>query len=89
MPTLSFTNSKMNNATNEASPSLPSSSSRGMLNYDNSSGNYGRANVSNREKDVNSQSMQQAQAMSPNKNIQHQYSERQMDQMKFMEKNYS
>lgn len=86
LPTLSFTNSKMNNATNNSSAAP--TSSRGILNYDNSSSNYGRGS---REKEVNSQMQHamhnQAQAMSPNKNIQ-QYSDHQMDQMKLMEKNY-
>lgn len=91
LPTLSFTNSKMNNATTNSSSVTPTSS-RTILNFDNSSGNYGRTS---REKEVNSQhqqmhtqisNQQQQSAMSPNKNIQ--YTEHQMDQMKLMEKNY-
>lgn len=92
LPTLSFTNSKMNNTGSSASTVVPpNTSSRGILNFDNSSGNYGRVSgVSNREKEINSQSLQQhAQSLSPNKNIQHQYSDHQMDQMKFMDKSYS
>lgn len=78
---MSFTNSKMNNATN----SNPPSTSRAILNYDNSSGNYGRGS---REKEVNQQQQQQQQqAMSPSKNLQ-QYSEHQHEQLKMMEKNY-
>lgn len=91
LPTLSFTNSKMNNATTNSSSVTPTSS-RTILNFDNSSGNYGRTS---REKEVNSQhqqmhtqisNQQQQSAMSPNKNIQ--YTEHQIDQMKLMEKNY-
>ncbi|KAG5673072.1 hypothetical protein PVAND_003147 [Polypedilum vanderplanki] len=84
LPTLSFTNSKMNNATNNSSATP--TSSRTILNFDNSSGNYGRGS---REKEVNSHNMQQSSsAMSPNKNIQQQYADHQMDQMKLMEKSY-
>jgi protein CASC3 len=91
LPTLSFTNSKMNNTTNSAGGvASQNSSSRGILNFDNTSGNYGRVSGSNREKELNSQSLQQAQALSPNKNnIQQQYGDHQMDQMKFIEKSYS
>lgn len=92
LPTLSFTNSKMNNNSNNANTSagsiVPRDSSRGILNFDNSSGNYVRiSGTNNREKELNSH--QHVPAMSPNKNIQQQYSDRQMDQMKFIEKNYS
>lgn len=91
---MSFTNSKMNNATNNSN-APPAGSSRTILNFDNSSGNYGRGS---REKEVNSQhqhQMQQQQqqqmsnqapAMSPNKNLQ--YTDHQLDQMKLMEKSY-
>lgn len=91
LPTLSFTNSKMNNAANSLSSVPHSSSSRGILNFDNSSGNYGRGNASSheKEKDVNNQTLQHVQTMSPNKNIQQQYDAHQIDQMKFMEKSYS
>ena len=89
---MSFTNSKMNNATNNSN-SQQSGSSRTILNFDNSSGNYGRGS---REKEVNNQHQHQmhqqqqmsnqAPAMSPNKNLQ--YTDHQLDQMKLMEKNY-
>jgi protein CASC3 len=77
---MSFTNSKMNNATN----SNPPSTSRAILNYDNSSGNYGRGS---REKEVNQQQQQQQASMSPSKNLQ-QYSDHQHEQLKLMEKGY-
>ncbi len=83
LPTLSFTNSKMNNATNSAS-STAQNSSRGILNYDNSSNSYGRGGAGNQDKDVNNQS-----AASPDKNMHQQFSDHQMDQMKYMEKNYA
>lgn len=84
---MSFTNSKMNNTTNNSNAPA-SGSSRTILNFDNSSGNYGRGS---REKEVNSQHQhqmhqQQAPAISPNKNLQ--YTEHQIDQMKLVEKNY-
>jgi protein CASC3 len=90
--TMSFTNSKMNNTTNNSSAPPASGSSRTILNFDNSSGNYGRGS---REKEVNSQhqhQMHQQQisnqgpSISPNKNLQ--YTDHQIDQMKLMEKNY-
>lgn len=88
---MSFTNSKMNNATNNSNPPA-SGSSRTILNFDNSSGNYGRGS---REKEVNSQHQHQmhqqqmpsqAPTMSPNKNLQ--YTDHQLEQMKLMEKSY-
>lgn len=88
---MSFTNSKMNNTTSNSN-APPGGSSRTILNFDNSSGNYGRGS---REKEVNSQHQMhqqqqqmssQAPAMSPNKNLQ--YTDHQIDQMKLMEKNY-
>lgn len=91
---MSFTNSKMNNANNNSNSA--GGSSRTILNFDNSSGNYGRGS---REKEVNSQpQMHQQQqqmtqmpsnqgpAMSPNKNLQ--YTDHQLEQMKLMEKSY-
>jgi protein CASC3 len=94
--TMSFTNSKMNNANNNSN-AQQSGSSRTILNFDNSSGNYGRGS---REKEVNSQQQHQMHqqqqqqqqmsaqgpVMSPNKNLQ--YTDHQLDQMKLMEKNY-
>lgn len=90
---MSFTNSKMNNAANNSNAaSAPSGPSRTILNFDNSSGNYGRGS---REKEVNSQHQHQmhqqqmssqAPTMSPNKNLQ--YTDHQLDQMKLMEKSY-
>lgn len=88
---MSFTNSKMNNATNNSNAAA-SGSARAILNFDNSSGNYGRGS---REKEVNSQHQHQMHqppvsnqppAMSPNKNLQ--YTDHQLDQMKLMEKSY-
>lgn len=89
--TMSFTNSKMNNTTNNSN--AQSSSSRTILNFDNSSGNYGRGS---REKEVNHQHQHhmhqqqmsnQTPAMSPNKNLQ--YTDHQLDQMKLpLEKSY-
>lgn len=90
---MSFTNSKMNNANNNSNSA--GGSSRTILNFDNSSGNYGRGS---REKEVNSQQQMHQQqqmaqmpsnqgpAMSPNKNLQ--YTDHQLDQMKLMEKSY-
>lgn len=93
---MSFTNSKMNNANNNSNAAA-AGSSRTILNFDNSSGNYGRGS---REKEVNSQQQlhqqqQQIQQMSsnqgptmssPNKNLQ--YTDHQIDQIKLMEKSY-
>lgn len=90
--TMSFTNSKMNNTTNNSNAQPPSGSSRTILNFDNSSGNYGRGS---REKEVNSQHQHQmhpqqmpsqAPTLSPNKNLQ--YTDHQIDQMKLIEKSY-
>ena len=89
--TMSFTNSKMNNTSNNSNAPQTSGPSRTILNFDNSSGNYGRGS---REKEVNSQHQHQmhqqmtnqAPAISPNKNLQ--YTDHQVDQMKLMEKNY-
>ncbi|CRL05052.1 CLUMA_CG018128, isoform A [Clunio marinus] len=86
---MSFINSKMNNAANNSNAQA-SGSSRTILNFDNSSGNYGRGS---REKEVNNQHQMhqqqmsnQSSAISPNKNLQ--YTDHQVDQMKLMEKSY-